>query len=55
MGYSPCFLAKNGNKWIFFAPFKLIENKLKGVKMTQHRSKPWAIVHTFWSKMAKNA
>jgi hypothetical protein len=40
---------------MIFAPFKLIETNLKCVKMTQNRSKPWAIVHTFWSKMAKNA
>ena len=26
----------------------------KGVKMTQNRSKPWAIAHAFCSKMAKN-
>jgi hypothetical protein len=45
MGYSPCFLAKNDQKCMFFATFKLIENKLKRVKMTQNRSKPWAIVH----------
>jgi Ran GTPase-activating protein (RanGAP) involved in mRNA processing and transport len=45
-----------GQKWPkrhVFAPFKLIENNLKGVKMIQNRSKPWAIVHAFWSKMAK--
>jgi hypothetical protein len=47
MGYSPCILAKNGQKCMFFAPFKLIENHLKGVKMSQDRSKPWAIVHAF--------
>jgi hypothetical protein len=39
---------------MFFAPLKFIENNLKGVKMTQNSSKPWAIVHAFWSKMAKN-
>jgi hypothetical protein len=55
MGYSPCFLVKNGQKRMFFAPFKLIEMYLKGEKMTQNRSKPWAIVHAFWSKMAKNS
>ena len=26
----------------------------KGVKMTQNRSKRWAIDHAFWSKMTKN-
>jgi hypothetical protein len=31
-----------------------MENDLKGVKMTQNRSKPWAIVHAFWPKMVKN-
>jgi hypothetical protein len=40
MGYSSHFLVKNGQKCMIFAPFKLIENKLKGVKMTQNRSKP---------------
>jgi recombinational DNA repair protein RecT len=54
MGYSTCFLVKNGQKYMFFAPLKLIENNLKGVKMTQNPSKAWAIVHAFWSKMAKN-
>jgi hypothetical protein len=32
MGCSPCFLFKNGQKCLFFAPLKLIENNLKGVK-----------------------
>jgi hypothetical protein len=32
---------------MIFTPFKLMENNLKGVKMTQNRSKPWAIVHGF--------
>jgi hypothetical protein len=40
---------------MFFAPFKLIENNLKGVKMSQNRSKQWAIVHAFWSKITPNA
>jgi hypothetical protein len=40
MGYSPCFLAKNGQKRMLFAPFKIIDNNLKGVKMTENRSKP---------------
>jgi hypothetical protein len=35
MGYSPCFLAKTGQKCMLFAPFKLIENK-KGVKNIQN-------------------
>jgi hypothetical protein len=55
MGCSPSFLAKNGQKCMFFAPFKLIENSFKVVKMTQNRSKPWAIVHASFSKMDKNA
>jgi hypothetical protein len=38
-----------------FAPFKLMGNHLKGVKMNQNPSKPWSIVHAFWSKMDKNA
>jgi hypothetical protein len=49
MGYSLCFLVKNGQKCIFFSLHK--KNKLKGVKMTQKRSKAWTIVHAFWSKM----
>jgi hypothetical protein len=40
MGYCPCFLAKNDPKCMFFASAKIIENNLKGVKMTQNRSKP---------------
>jgi hypothetical protein len=55
MGYSPCFLAKNDRKWMFFAPAKLIENNLKGVKIGQNRSKAWAIVRAFWPKMTQNA
>jgi hypothetical protein len=55
MGYSPCFLVKNSQKSMFLAPAKIIEINLKGVKMTQNRSKPLAIVHAFWSKMVKNA
>jgi hypothetical protein len=39
MGYSPCFLAKNDPKWMFFAPAKIIENNLKGVKMPENLSK----------------
>jgi hypothetical protein len=55
MGYSPCFLVKNGQKCVVFPSDKIIEINLKGVKMTQNISKPWIIVHAFWSKMAKNA
>jgi hypothetical protein len=29
----------------------LIENNIKGAKMTQNRSKPWAIMHGLWPKM----
>jgi hypothetical protein len=32
MGYRPCFLVKNGQKCMFFAPLKLMANNLKGVK-----------------------
>jgi hypothetical protein len=39
---------------MFFAPAKIIENNLKGVKMSQNRSKPWAIVHAFWPKMIQD-
>jgi hypothetical protein len=40
-----------GQKWskcMFFASAKIIENYLKGEKMTQNRSKEWAIVHAFF-------
>jgi hypothetical protein len=47
MGYSLCFLAKNVPKCMFFPPAKIIENNLKGVKVTQNQSKAWAIVHAF--------
>jgi hypothetical protein len=50
MGYSPCFLVKNGQKCMFFASAKMIEINLKGVKMSQNRSKPWAIVMFFFAK-----
>jgi hypothetical protein len=30
-----------------FEPFKLMANNLKVVKMSQNRSKAWAIVHAF--------
>jgi hypothetical protein len=39
---------------MFFATGKIIENYLKGLKMTQNRSKPWAIIHAFWPKMTEN-
>jgi hypothetical protein len=39
MGYSPCFLAKNDQKCMFFAPSKVIENNLKDAKMTQNGQK----------------
>jgi hypothetical protein len=55
MGYSPCFLAKNDLKCMFFVSAKIIENNLKGVKMTQNPSKAWAIVHSCWPKMTQNA
>jgi hypothetical protein len=29
MGYSPCFLVKNGLKWMFLVEAKIIENSLK--------------------------
>jgi hypothetical protein len=41
--YSPCFLAKNDPKCMFFEATKIMENILKVVKMTQNRSKAWAI------------
>jgi hypothetical protein len=44
MGYSPCFLVKNGQKCMFFVPFKLLENNLKGVKMTQMGYSPCFLV-----------
>jgi hypothetical protein len=37
------------------ACFWIQENNLKGVKMTENPSKPWAIVHAFWPKMPENA
>jgi hypothetical protein len=46
MGYSPCFLVKNDKKSMFFASAKVFEINLKGVKISQNRSKPWAIWHT---------
>ena len=54
MGYSPCFLLKNGQKWLVLKGWEIIHIFPKGVKMTQNRSKPWAIAHAFCSKMAKN-
>jgi hypothetical protein len=39
MGYSPCFLAKNGQKRMFFTPAEIIENNLKGLKMSENRPK----------------
>ena len=53
MGYSPCFLLKNGQNWQFFKASEILPIFPKGVKMTQNRSKPWAIAHAFCSKMAK--
>jgi hypothetical protein len=35
MGYCPCFLTKNDPKSMSFAFAKIIENNLKGVKMSQ--------------------
>jgi hypothetical protein len=55
MGYSPCILNKNDTKCMFFASGKIIENNLKGVKMSQNRSKTWVIVHSFCLKVAKEA
>jgi hypothetical protein len=40
---------------MFFEPAKIMGNNLKGVKMTQNRSKPWAIVHAFWPKITGSA
>ena len=54
MGYSPCFLLRNGQKWGFFKGCEILQIFSKGVKMTQNRSKTWAIGHAFCSKMAKN-
>ena len=55
MGYSPCFLLKNGQKRLFLKAFdECIHIFPKGVKMAQNRSKPWAIAHAFGSKMPKN-
>ena len=51
MGYSPCFFLKNANISSIFLPWKIIHICQKGVKMTQNRSKPWAIAHAFSSKM----
>jgi hypothetical protein len=38
---------------MFFVAAKIIEIHLKGVKITQNRSKAWAIVHAFWSNDQK--
>jgi hypothetical protein len=40
---------------MFFAPAIIIENNLKGVKISQNRTKAGAIVHAFWPRLAKNA
>jgi hypothetical protein len=32
----------------------VLKNHIKGVKIGQNGSKPWAIVHAFWSKKPKN-
>ena len=53
MGYSPCFLLKNGQNWQFSKAWEIFRIFPKGVKITQNRSKPWAIAHAFCSKMAK--
>jgi hypothetical protein len=48
-------LYRNGQKCRFFAKSKIIGIYLKGVKMTQNRSKAWAIVLAFCTEMAQNA
>jgi hypothetical protein len=39
MGYSPCFLARNDEKCKFFTPGEIIENNLKGLKMSENKPK----------------
>jgi hypothetical protein len=43
------FWPKTTQNACFFAQEKIIENDLKGVKWTQNRSKPWAIVHAYFN------
>jgi hypothetical protein len=49
MGHSPWKMAKNEQKLMHFIHPKRIKNNIKRVKMTQNRSKPWAMVHGTWS------